>query len=235
MKTNKMIPKVLDDLDKDAIMVLLNALCFEAKWNDPFKSTNVREATFTTEAGEKQNIEMMYTQETDYLYKEGLYSGFMKSYVGSRYAFVALLPQNGTSISDFLGMLSAETLAGLNETKSMEPIEIGLPRFSYDFSRDLIPYLKAMGLTSPFGPAADFSAMTGDPGEISIGYVIHKTHIDVDSDGTKAAAVTAVIPTKAAAMPAPSLKVFLDRPFVYMLWDTETGLPLFIGVVNSLK
>ena len=235
MKTDKMIPKVLDDLDEDAVMVLLNALCFESKWADQFTSKNVRQATFTTEAGQEQKVDMMYAVETNYLRKDGLYEGFMKTYLDERYAFVALLPEKGTSLNDFLGMLNAETLAGLNETKSMESIEIGLPRFSYDFGRDLIPYLKTMGLTAPFGSAADFSAMTGDPEEISIGYVIHRTHIDVDSEGTRAAAVTAVVPTKAAAMPAPSRKVFLDRPFVYMLWDTKAGIPLFIGTVSSLK
>ena len=236
LKTNGMIPRILNKLDEKALMVLLNALCFEAKWAKPFTKGNVRTADFTPENGAKKSITMMYDSVNTYIGEEGFCSGFKKNYAGSRFSFLALLPEEGISLKDFIVQLSADKLTALADSLQSESVELGLPRFSFDFDQDLKDALQAMGMEKAFDPdAADFSRMAETTEKITIGQVIHKTHIDVDSEGTRAAAVTAVIPTLATALAKPPVQVILNRPFVFMLWDNQARLPLFIGAVKDVK
>ena len=115
-----------------------------------------------------------------------------------------------------------------------------IPEFKYDYKTKLSDQLKDMGMEIAFSDNADFSGMlaSGLP-ELKIAEVIHKTHIEVDRKGTKAAAVTVVEMEKCAGIreenPRKTVKVILDRPFMYAIVNTETGLPVFLGTVNSVK
>ena len=111
-----------------------------------------------------------------------------------------------------------------------EPVSAVLPQFSYSYEEQLPEALQRMGMTQAFSGSADFSGML--PGAF-ISDVLHKTFIEVTQAGTRAAAVTAVEMTKGAA-PAAQKEVVLDRPFLYMIVDTEYRLPIFIGIVNEL-
>ena len=98
---------------------------------------------------------------------------------------------------------------------------------------DLIPALQRLGVVAPFGDDADFSEIT-DAARLRIGAVVHKAYIDVDEQGTEAAAATAVVMRTAAAMrPPPPVTMVADRPFLFAIIDTATGLPLFLGQVSQ--
>ena len=116
-------------------------------------------------------------------------------------------------------------------------VQTGLPKFKFDYSAELTESLKEMGINRAFDPlSADFSGMneTGDL-PLYIGGVIHKTFIEVDEQGTRAAAAAAVKMEAGAAMPADDVKeVILDRPFVFMITDTATGIPMFMGAVTDI-
>ena len=114
-------------------------------------------------------------------------------------------------------------------------MEIALPKFKAEFSAELSENLKALGMTDAFdGANADFTALgTSDEGNIYISCVLHKTFIQVDEEGTKAGAATAVdVTTESAALYPHS--VILNRPFVYMIVDLETKLPIFLGALTAL-
>lgn len=231
--THGMIPFLLSELEEELRLVLINALVFEAKWADPFNSDyGVRDGIFTDIDGREQTVPMMYGQERAYLSDESC-TGFMKPYAGDRYRFAALLPNEGEDFDQFVSSLTGEKLAALLNQDQSYRISITMPKFSYDFDASLSDVLKTLGMERAFTESAQFGGISDTP--LMIGNVIHKTHIDVDNEGTKAAAVTAVT-VEATSMPDPSTlrEVCLDRPFVYLIIDTENRLPLFIGTVTEI-
>ena len=159
--------------------------------------------------------------------------GFSKEYDGGKYKFTAFLPNEKTDVFEFIDGLCAEDLiAALNKAEN-ESVKIEMPKFSFDYDLDLIPPLSSLGISDLFGPA-DFSEMAEvGVGDLYVDMAIHKTHIDLDENGTKAAAATYISTRKNAAMY--DHEITLDRPFVYMIIDSETNLPIFMGVVAELK
>ncbi len=228
--TNGMIPKILDKIDAEGLMYLINALAFEAKWAEDYEENAIRNGTFTCANGTERNVEYLWSNEYRYLETEQA-AGFLKSYKGGRYAFAALLPREGVSTEELLSGLNGEALLTLLAEPKEEDVEVALPKFEAAYGAELNDVLGTMGMELPFDEFnADFSGLGTSTGNPHIGEVLHKTYISVDETGTKAAAATSVlICDKAVAEPVK--QVILDRPFVYMIVDTETNLPLFIGTM----
>ncbi len=230
--TDGMIPSILKDIPRDAVMYLVNALAFEAEWEEIYKNNKVRDGVFTTADGKEQTAEFMYSDE--YAYIEGKNAtGFLKYYSGHRFAFAALLPQSGMTVGEFLNSLGADELHTLISSPENTKVRAGIPKFETEYDTTLNDALKKMGMADAFGGSADFSGMS-DRDSLFISNVIHKTYIRVDERGTRAGAATAVEMTRNAEMVEQFKTVTLDRPFVYMLVDTVTGVPFFIGVTESL-
>ena len=232
-QTDKMIPEILDELSEDAVMYLVSALAFDAKWERPFKSYEVWEGTFTARGGQEQTGDFLHGAVGQYLSDEHA-EGFLKAYAGGKYAFAVLLPDEATSIENYVNQLTGERLHAILASPFDESVEIALPKFKAEFSAELSENLKALGMTDAFdGEKADFTALgTSDEGNIYISRVLHKTFIQVDEEGTKAGAATAVEAAEGAALYPHS--VILNRPFVYMIVDLETKLPIFLGALTAL-
>ena len=229
--TDGMIKDVLDKVDPSAVMYLVNALAFEADWAEKYEGERLREGEFNTETGPKA-VQMMYSDESTYLEGEG-FTGFMKPYKGGRYAFTALLPTG--SLDTLLGSLTGEKLAAALENAAEAEVNAGLPSFEGRTRAELSAALAGMGMTDAFDMGlADFSGMgESELGGIFISRVLHETFIEVTPQGTRAAAAT-VIEAPAGAEPPQDLKtVICDRPFAYMIVDTEYNVPLFFGVVTG--
>ena len=231
-KTHEMIPQMLNQISDDAQLLLVNALAFEGGWEDPFDSALVSPDTFTREDGTERDVTMMRSTEDSYLENE-LATGFVKPYEGYDYAFVGLLPAEGVTVDELLASLDGNTLEELLTPVADAGAEIGLPKFTAIYEAELGGALRALGMTDAFdGNLADFSRMgTSDTGPLAVGGVLHKTFIDVNEEGTRAAAAT-VIPMEGVAAPGGLIEyheVILDRPFVYLIVDLRTGLPVFAG------
>ena len=232
-QTNNMIPSLLSELPDDLQLLLANALCFEAKWESPYREQNLRDGFFTTEGHESRQVEMMSSTEMTYL-KDADSSGFLKPYEGGRYAFGALLPNAGLSMEKYLSGLSGERLRTLLDGAEAHKVDAQMPAFTSDTAVTLNNALQAMGMTDAFDPdIADLSAMgSSGVGNLFISSVLQKTHIEVDAQGTKAAAVTAItVATCAAPNPDDPIVIRLDRPYVYFILDLEQNVPIFIGVM----
>ncbi|MCR5694321.1 MAG: serpin family protein [Clostridia bacterium] len=235
--TADMIKKVLEyeDVSTDTIMVLLNALCFNALWETQYEDCQVRDQVFRGTAGD-QNVKMMYGEDGGYI-KGGLEEGFVKYYKGGKYAFAALLPEKGMDITDYLETLGNGRLKALLESRKGR-VKTGIPQFKYDMALDLAEQLQDMGIVTAFSNNSDLSGLgrMDDDSNLKISKVIHKTHIEVDPSGTKAAAVTAVVVEKVTSIGPDDLpEVILDRPFVYMIIDTTSMLPVFMGTLGSIS
>ncbi len=230
--TDGMINKLVDQLSPEAAMVLINALCFDAKWQSIYDSSDIQDGTFTALDGSKQEAEFMYSQEYSYLHLPGA-TGFVKKYAAGGYKFAALLPDEGTDIYEFVKNLSPEDVyTELNNSRGFTVMTY-LPKFSCEYSLNMNELLCQLGMPSAFDDSrADFSQMSDTP--LCISDVIHKTKITVDENGTKAAAATAVIMTECSAMIVDNYKtVRLDRPFVYMILDSN-NVPIYIGIQASM-
>lgn len=230
--TDGMIPKIIEKADRYAVMMLVNAIAFDAKWETPYKRSDIEKLEFTSYSGSKKKTDFMCSTENVYL-KDGGTVGFMKPYKNGRFAFAALLPDENTGIDDYVASLSGDKLMKIfSSAKRGNEVNVKMPKFRAEYSAQLIDTLKKMGVKDAFdSKTADFSSLIENR-DAYIATVVHKTFIEVDENGTRAAAATLVGISK-MSMPAIN-PVCLNRPFVYMIVDTETNLPLFIGVQTEI-
>ncbi len=236
-KTDGMIPKILDQISEDAVMYLINALAFEAEWVDPYFDFQVQKEDFTAEDGSKEKVELMHSTEGTYLESEDA-TGLVKYYKGGKYAFAALLPNEGVTVDELIANLDGNKLHEILANRKDTGVIAAIPKFETDFDIEMSDVLKGMGMIDAFDAGkADFTAMgTSEINNIFISRVIHKTFISVAEQGTKAGAATLVEMTEGCALPEEEPKeVILNRPFVYMLVDCETWTPFFIGTLMHVK
>ncbi len=234
-QTNGMIPEILDEVPLYAIMYLANALAFEAQWSEPYEPYQIADGMFTLDNGKTQPVKMLHSTENTYLEDDNA-TGFMKYYKGGQYAFVALLPDEGVSVDDYIAAMNGDKLHALLTSPIDTTVKATMPKFETNFQTELSSVLKGMGMTDAFDETkADFSNIgTSDNGNIYISRVLHKTTITVDENGTKAGAATIVELRDGATMIEENPKVVtLDRPFVYMLVDTEHHVPLMMGAMRN--
>ena len=232
-QTDGMIPRMVDSLDPSIVMILLNAMALDAQWASPYENPSVAPGKFTTSGGRQQLAQFMSSVETTYL-DDGLATGFVKPYMYGTYDFVALLPNEGVSMQDYVASLTGAGLLNTLSTATDEGVAASLPQYSFSYSVGLQDALKALGMTNAFDSvAADFSNMFTDSAGMFIDDVSQRTYIDVTKTGTRAGAVTEVAATLSSA-PLVSRTVNLDRPFVFAIVDGATHLPLFLGVVNTI-
>ncbi len=232
-KTKGMIDEIVKQINSNTVMYLINALSFEAEWEEKYEKKNVYDGEFTSVKGEKQNVEMMRSEEVKYI-KNDKASGFIKDYKDGKYSFVAILPNSDISINEYISSLTGDSLMETIKGAKNTGVTTVMPKFSYDYSFVMNEALINMGMGTAFDrDKANFSKMgSGMDGNLYIGEVIHKTFITVDESGTKAGAVTKV---EMRDKSVTANTVILDRPFVYAIIDNTTNLPLFIGTVVDLS
>ena len=238
--TSGMIQEVLDELPARTVAVLVNAISFEGQWATPYEDYQVNEFDFRSASGDSIPMDMLC--ETSYSYYEtDLATGFMKSYEGGRYAFLVMLPTDESiNANEFLSGFTADDYNDFINSCSYDyDVYTRLPEFESDYDMSLVPVLESMGMTDAFDEnLADFTGIgIADSGNnIYISQVLHKTHIELDREGTRAAASTVIIMEDAACAPVVEdmiRYVYCDRPFAYAIVDTSNMNPVFIGTFNG--
>jgi len=207
-------------------LVLTNAIYFNAAWQHPFNEDMTEDGPFYLLDGGEVTLPMMKQTES-FSYAEGDgYQAIELPYDGRELSMVILLPRAG-QFEAFEDSLDAQRVDAI--LKDVEPRRVALtmPRFEFEPSFSLKEALAAMGMPVAFSGGADFSGMTGNR-DLFIADVIHKAFVSVDEAGTEAAAATAVV-MKLTALPGTPVEVTLDRPFVFLIHDIETGTILFVG------
>lgn len=234
--TDGMIEGVLDEIDPDAVLYLINALAFDAEWQNVYHENQVWDDVFTAEDGMERDVEFLHAKEYRYLVDDKA-TGFMKNYADGKYAFAALLPNEGISVKNYVQNLTGARLHDMLVNSSAEPVMTAIPKFETEYGTSLAEALRTLGMTDAFdSDAADFTEMgISDYGSLFINDVIHKTYLKVDEKGTKAGAVTAVEVNESSAPIEEPKQVTLNRPFVYMIVDTEAMLPVFIGTMLDVE
>ena len=236
--TNHMIEKIIGGLDEMTVMVLVNAIAFEGKWLTPYEDDQIADGVFRKLSG-TQNVQFLHSMEDTYFETEKA-KGVMKDYMGGKYAFLAILPvDEKISANEFAKNFTSEDYGKfIASAESGCKVKTMIPEFEYDFDIVLNDTVKNLGCKDIFDPnTADLSGIAGNQGDIYVSKIIHKTHIEVDRAGTKAAAATVVSLEVGSAMPDEPQEIKIvecDRPFVYAIVDKESMAPVFIGTVNGI-
>ena len=228
-------------IKKDAEMFLINATCFEGAWMEPYEDDQVKkDEVFTREDGTEEKATMLYSHTGSGAFYENEYlTGTSKAYRnGFQISF--LLPREGVTVAEALDSLSGDDIYKLMTESNMAEVDLVIPEFGFDYNvPGCIDSLKDMGIRTVFDEdMADLSPMAvmNNGYNLYVDTVIHKTHIELDREGTKAAASTAIGIAKATGImeDLPLREVRLDRPFIFVISDFQTMTPVFIGTVGSV-
>lgn len=233
--TEQMINGIIqkEDLTPTTGMVLVNAVHFRVPWQDKFLAKNTQELSFYTEAEENEKKE----QKTQFLtkkfnalnfYEDKTLSAISIPYEWSRMSFIVILPKEGQKLADFLPSLTMQQLGKIRSGLKEVQVEVALPRLRTEYKSDLTDFTTALIPRATNRVLANFSKITGRR-DYYIGKVIQKTAINLTEDGTEAGSATAVHMLTMSAPSRVTKKFFANRPFIYLIYDSETNTILFIG------
>lgn len=234
--TDDMIPELLKEMTPGLRMLLVNTVLFDRNWAKPFdKAKTEKNADFYGENGEKTGtVDLMCEKSTGSYYRDDLCTSVHKYYEEYNNSFVVFQPREGVSLETLIEALTPEYLDKVYnyDNRKSAQVTLEMPRFTTDYRNDAMEtILRKMGMTAAFSGGLTEIL---DNRELAIDFVIHQVRVEVDEEGTRAAAATAVGLKEAAAAPIPEeITVRLDRPFVYMIMDDEIGIPLFIGTYEG--
>ena len=225
--TNGKIEKIVDEIDPLTLLLLMNAIYFKGNWQEEFDKSQTREEVFYLSDGSTKPVQMMH-REGAYPYFRGTnFEAARLPYGDGDISMYIFLPNRNSSLNEFLDGLNAENWK--NWLPQFSPVRIDsmmiLPRFKLEYEVHLNEPLKALGMEIAFSGGADFSGMGHG---LFISEVRHKTFIEVNEEGTEAAAVTVVALAESAP---PVFRV--DRPFFFTIYDAKTRTMLFIGIVTE--
>ena len=235
--TNTMgkIKKVVGDkISPDQVLFLINAIYFKGTWQEEFDPSETREGPFYLATGDVKQVPMM-RQKRGYPYYRGeRFQAIRLAYGDGQMSMYIFLPDRESDLNSFLENLNAESWENWMSPFHRRGVSLVMPKFKLEYERSLNNTLKALGMDIAFAPnLADFSRMA--PLEILgenlyIGEVLHKTFVEVNEEGTEAAAVTSVAPSITSVRPPP-IRFTIDRPFFFAIRDNQTKTVLFMGVV----
>lgn len=226
-QTRGAIPKIMDDVPGNLVMLLLNAIHFQGDWTDPFDPRRTETRPFTRGDGSTVPVPLMQ--------RRGSLRGAVRDgaamvelpYGGGAFTFVALLPPEGASPGAMLEGLTPtawnDWLSALEEADAV----VHLPRFALEWEKPLNDVLELLGMGEALTPGADFSRLVPGGG-VWIDEVKQKSVVEVDEEGTTAAAVTSV-----AVVDSASPEFRLDRPFLFAIRERLSGTLLFVGILND--
>jgi serpin B len=217
-------------IDAATRLVLTNAIYFNAAWQYPFDEDVTSDGSFRLLDGSEVTIPMMYLSES-FGYTEGEgYQAIELPYDGGEMSMVVLLPDAGEFEAFEENLQAGQVEKIINSLKNTQ-VALKMPKFEFESEFGLKDTLSAMGMPVAFGGGADFSGMTGTL-ELYIDEVLHKAFVGVDEAGTEAAAASAVIMKYSGIMDTPE-EVTMDRPFIFLIRDIDTGSILFVGRVMN--
>ncbi|KAM4803064.1 serpin B4-like isoform X1 [Urocitellus parryii] len=217
-------------------LVLVNAVYFKGRWDEEFKKELTTEAKFWQNKNESKSVQMMAKSgHFNFAFLEDVQAKILEiPYKGNDLSMVLLLPHEADGLQELEDKLTAEKLMEWTSPGSMEMtnVNVRLPRFKVEETYDLKTMLRAMGMEDVFCPQkADLSGMTGTQG-LSVSKVLHKSFVEVNEEGTEAAAATGIV-AEVTSAPMHSVNFYCDHPFLFFIKQNKTHSILFFGRVSS--
>jgi serine protease inhibitor len=228
-KTNGLIDEMIDEIGRDVVMYLINAIYFKADWTVQFDPDDTRDEPFTTATGEKTDMPLMRVRDAFGYFENSDWQVVDLPYGDGAFSFTAFLPADRHNLGAFAGTLTRQQFDAITSQIEEDTVSVYMPRFEIDFDyEDIMEDLQTLGLTLPFiAGEADFSRI--HPVEdLFISDVMHRAVIKVDEEGSEAAAATVIEISRTSTGPQ-QLTIRLDRPFLFFIREKGSNTILFMG------
>lgn len=229
--TNGRIKTIVDGpIDTNLVMYLINAVYFKGSWREQFEVARTRQETFTKENGSRVSVAMMNRGGSARFYRGADFDAVDVGYGGDAFTMTILLPSAGRTARQLAATLDTAAWRAVREGLGTAQVDLAMPRYRMEFKDSLVGTLKALGMSEGFcDQPSDFSRISAPPPDLCISLVDQKTFVDVNEEGTEAAAVTSV---GIGVTSAPERRVVrVDRPFIVVIGERISGTILFAGLV----
>jgi len=230
-KTRGRIEEIVERIDALSVMFLINAIYFKGSWTAQFAEELTAEAPFYLSGGGQKNVEMMSTADAIDVgvYWERDLTVLDLPYGGRAYSMTIVMPTAGTDMASFVGALDSGRWQAWVDGLSSSAYVVKMPKFTLEYGLKMNDVLKALGMEIAFVPGgADFTKINPTPGLLYISEVRHKSFVDVNEEGTEAAAATVVEIRETSAGPS---RIVIDRPFLFAIREKFSGTILFMGLI----
>lgn len=228
-QTNAKIPSIIDEISPDHIMFLINAVYFKGLFKMTFDKSKTDNLPFTLWDGSSKQVLTMHQKASHMFFDNTVFSSIELPYSNGRYNMEIFVPKDGSTVDDIINQLTVPVWnTWLNSYTLQQEVNVSLPKFKFSYEETLNNSLSALGLGIAFTSDADFTNINAG-GSLQISKVKHKTFVDVNEEGTEAAAVTSV-DIIVTSMPTP-IFFTVDRPFLFMISEKESKSILFMGKV----
>jgi serine protease inhibitor len=230
---NKITDMVESPLDPNLVALLLNAIYFKGKWTHEFDKKQTENRTFYMKDGSTKEVPLMMLNEKLAYWENENFQAVSLPYGEEEMSMKVFLPKENLSLDKFQTMLTLDNWEKWNSEFQEKEGKVMLPRFKLEYEFLLNDTLKELGMTTAFDTGANFSRMIEENEALSISRVKQKTFIEVNEEGTEAAAATSVeIVKKSASLDKP-FHMEINRPFFIVITDNETGTILFLGSISN--
>lgn len=226
--TDGMIPKIIEQVDADAVSYIMNAIYFNGTWTDKFDTRQTKLENFQSYTRDIKKTQMMH-RDGKYQYMDNAdFAAVNLPYGNGSYSMTVILPNRGKSIDEVMAGLDAKKVGELRRSMDECVVDLKLPRFTISQETSLNDIISKLGAPTMFTSGADFSNFAS--GNLSISKMLQKAKIEVSEEGTKASAVTMAMVAMTALRPEPrKVEFHANRPFIYMITEHSTGAILFMG------
>lgn len=236
-KTNNKIRNLIDQLGPLSLLVAVNAIYFKGLWAAPFEKRLTRMEAFHAPGKQTPRVPFMHQEDTYPYYEERTFQAVRLPYRGRLLGMYVFLPTKKSSLAEFLRALNSGRWDHWMRCFENMKGTVVLPRFKVEHKLELTTILQNLGMAQAFDPqSARFDCIAPPPPPIWIDRVIHQALVEVDEEGTEAAAATAVLATGSSLAWSPGARVFqmiVERPFFFAIRDHRSGTILFMGSVNN--
>ena len=225
-KTNKFLDSLYNRTDVTDIMYMMNAAYFNMNWEKGYGASDITPGKFININKTVSNVEMMKSVESLYI-EDNDVTGFIKNYADKRYQFIAILPDSATNVFLYLNGLTADKLEKLLSTAQQDNVSVVMPKFTGMKIQNMrVPYAK-MGLKELFVEMANYTGIMKSEANIALGLVLQKAKVEVGKTGSQGAGISTISSTK---IKEANRSVILNRPFIYIIYDSYQCMPIFAGV-----
>ncbi len=230
-KTHKKIESIIDEIPDNVVMYLINAIYFKGIWQYKFDKAKTQKLDFTLSSGNKKQVDFMIQEGSFEYFQNNLLEAVNLPYGDGNFSMMVLLPNEGKTYKDILAAMNGQNWATWNNSLGKANKKIYLPKFKFAYKKLLNNDLSALGMPIMFTDNADLSGINSEA-DLYVSKVLHKTYVDVNEEGTEAAAVTAVeIGVTSVGPDALTFKA--DIPFIFVIREKESNALLFMGILNE--
>ncbi|SKC10978.1 serpin family protein [Dyadobacter psychrophilus] len=229
-KTNGKIKQVIEEIQPDHVMFLLNALYFKGDWKYQFDAKNTRDETFKLENGSGKPVKMMFAKSKYKTLSTEAYSAVQLPYANGQFNMTLLVPKGQNTVDKMLTNFNASDWENLRKGWPEANIEVGLPRFTLEYSAQLKQTLEKMGIQKAFTSAAELGKINATA-DLFVDFVKQDTYLGIDEKGTEAAAVTSIGVSVTSA--GPNQPIVCDRPFALIISENTSNTILFMGRIKN--